>query len=68
MILHRKLSLTLLHYVPEYINIQKKLDLSGKKYIKETDSTGKEVLTDNVDYNRTLEFPYQYNINVVYCY
>ena len=56
------------NYVPEYINIQKKLDLSGKKYIKETDSTGKEVLTDNVDYNRTLEFPYQYNINVVYCY
>lgn len=55
-------------FVPEYINIQKKLDLSKKKFIETTDSSGKKVLVEDEDYNNTLTYPYNFNINVDYAY
>lgn len=55
-------------YVPEYINIQKKLDLSQKKYINTTDGKGNEISVEDTDYNKTLIYPYQFNINVTYSY
>lgn len=55
-------------FVPEYMNILKKLDLSQKQYNTETGPGDEEEQVPNVDYNSTLTYPYQYTINVEYCY
>lgn len=55
-------------YVPEYLNIQKKLDLSSKKFVEDTDSSGNKVLIEDYDYNDTLVYPYNFNINIEYVY
>lgn len=56
------------NFVPEYINIKKKLDLSQKKFETEENEDHEEVQVPNIDYNRTLTYPYNYNINVTYVY
>lgn len=57
------------NYVPEFLNIQKKLDMSQKRY-KEIvdDTTGQKVQVEDEDYNKTLTYPYNYNINITYMY
>lgn len=55
-------------YVPEYLNVKKKLDLSQKKFIEVIDPDGNKVLVEDVDHNKTLSYPYNFNINLTYLY
>jgi hypothetical protein len=55
-------------YVPEYLNTEKKLDLSNKRYKEITTSSNGVIKIEDTDFNASLVYPYNHNINITYLY